>query len=69
MVEHYNPTVGRYVTGQRDFKDGLKRASESATLRTGTEHNYQPADLNDMAAVGATEEGLEHSKRVRMRKG
>ncbi len=69
MREHFNPTVGRYVTNQRDFNDGLKQASEHATLMTGTEHNYTPVDLRDMDACGATGEGLEHSKRVRRARG
>jgi hypothetical protein len=69
MREHWNPTVGRYVTNERDFNDGLKRASEDATLTTGTEHDFQPVDLRDMDACGATGEGLEHSKRVRRAQG
>lgn len=69
MQEHWNPTVGRYVANERDFNDGLKRASEAASLTTGMDHNYVPVDLRDREACGATEEGLEHSKRVRRAQG
>jgi predicted nucleic acid-binding Zn ribbon protein len=65
MREHFNPTVGSYVSGERQFKDGLKRASESASIQTGTEHDYQPVDLRDMDALGVTDEGLEHTRKVR----
>lgn len=65
MREHYNPTLGRRVRGQRDFRDGLKRASEAATLRTGTLHDYQPVDLNDEAALGVTEDGREENAKMR----
>lgn len=69
MAEHFNPTVGRYVTNQRDFNDGLKHAAEAASLNDGTDHTFTPVDLRDMDACGATGEGLEHSKRVRRKLG
>lgn len=65
MREHWNPTLGRHVTNERDFKDGLKIASESASLTTGMDHDIQPVDLRDADALGVTDEGLEHTHKVR----
>lgn len=54
----YSPTLGRYVSNERDFADGLKRASEIATERNGIPHNYVPVDLRDRDALGVTDEGI-----------
>ena len=69
MDGHYNPTVGRYVSGKRDFEDGLKAASEEASKRNGIEHNYKPIDLRDVETVGATGEGLGATARRRHHEG
>jgi len=69
MEGHWNPTVGRYVSGKRDFGDALKVASAEASERNGIEHNYQPIDLRDAAAVGATGEGLGATARRRHHEG
>jgi hypothetical protein len=66
MPEHFNNSVGQFVTGKHNFRDVLKRQSEIQTIRTGIEHNYEPVDLRDQAACGATDEGLyETEKRQR----
>lgn len=66
MPAHYNAAVGQFVGGKHDFRDALKRKSEEQTLRTGIEHNYEPVDLKDKDACGATDEGLyETEKRQR----
>ena len=66
---HFNHSLGRYVSSERDFSDGLKRASEANSLATGTDHNYVPADITDMRACGATSEGLEHTERIKRDSG
>lgn len=66
MPEHYNHAVGEFVSGKHSFRDALKRRGEEQSIRTGTEHNYEPVDLRDQAACGATDEGLyETEKRAR----
>lgn len=55
---HYNPTVGRYVTGRKDFDEGLKQASEAASERNGIPHNFQYVDMRDTEALGVTGDGL-----------
>jgi hypothetical protein len=66
MPAHYNQSVGRYVTGERDFKDELKRASDRATEETGIPHSYVPVDLHDSDTFGANEEGMSaHHDRLR----
>lgn len=59
MQEHFNHSLGRPVSGERDYKEGLKRASEAASIRTGLDTNYQPVDMTDTKSLGVTEEGLD----------
>jgi hypothetical protein len=63
MQEHYNPTTGSVVSNSRQFRDGLKIASERETARTGIEHNYVEVDPTDAKALGVTEEGLDSTAR------
>lgn len=69
MVEHYNQSIGAYVTSERQFRDELKRGAELETLRTGIEHNYEPVDMSDTKSLGVTAEGLEATNRVRVAEG
>lgn len=62
---HYNQSMGCYVNGKQGFSEALKRKSEEATLSTGIPHNFQEIDASDPKSVGATDEGLENSYRVR----
>lgn len=64
MPEHFNSSIGSYISNERDFKDGLKAQSEAATLRTGIEHNFVPADISEPAAYGVTDEGLDSTYRA-----
>jgi hypothetical protein len=57
--------VGRYVSGNRDFSEALKEKSAEASERLGMEHNFQPVDIGDRKALGVTDEGLDHSFKVR----
>lgn len=64
MPDHFNNALGRYVTGKKDFVDGLKQASDEATARNGIPHNYVMVDGRDNEAVGVTDgEGLESTMR------
>lgn len=65
MPGHMNETVGRYVTGKKDFVDGLHRASDAATERTGILHNFQPIDMRDSDVTGVNEETLADINRTR----
>jgi predicted RNA-binding Zn-ribbon protein involved in translation (DUF1610 family) len=56
--DHYNTSVGKYVTSDQQFRDELKRGSEAATLRTGLEHHYEPVEFADRAAFGITDEHI-----------
>lgn len=69
MQEHFNNTLGRNVHGMRDFTEGLKLASERATLETGIEHNYKPLEWGDHQAFGASNEGIHESNVLRSKKG
>jgi hypothetical protein len=67
MPEHFNNSVGAYVSNERQLRDALKVASEEATYRLGTDHNYEylsPADMADATSHGVTEEGLDESRRA-----
>lgn len=59
MEAHFNPSVGTYVSNERQFRDELKRKSDEASIRTGMTHNFVPVDLNDPKALGVTDEGRE----------
>jgi hypothetical protein len=67
VPEHFNNSVGEFVTNKRQFYDGLKRQSEASSIRTGIEHDFQPVDPTDMrdaSAHGVTEEGLDSTRRA-----
>lgn len=66
---HFNHSVGRYVSGDKDFKDALRQASDDASERTGIPHNFQPIDMRDTERLGVTGEGLEETARRRHDKG
>lgn len=69
LHDHFNNTLGRGVSGMRDFREGLKIASDRATMETGIEHNYKPLEWGDHKAFGATAEGIHESNVIRSRKG
>lgn len=56
---HYNTAVGQYVRTQAEFESHLSRLSDAQTERTGILHNYQPVEIGDRDAYGATEEGMD----------
>lgn len=60
---HYNLSVGQYVTGDRDLREKLRAASESATRATGVDHNYQPADFRDRERFKVDGQGLDATAR------
>jgi hypothetical protein len=64
MREHFNVSTGQFVNNEQQFADQLKIKSEEASLRTGMDHNFVPVDVTDMKALGVTEEGLEHTRRI-----
>lgn len=69
MAEHFNATVGKPVSSERQFADELKRAGERATIETGIEHNYKPVEWGDREALGVTGEGIAESNSVRAKRG
>lgn len=63
MGDHFNTTLGRPVSSQRDFNDGLREASAKASERAQREVSYSPVDLRDKAALGVNDEGLDKTRR------
>lgn len=66
MPEHFNHSVGEWVTNRRAFYDALKRKSEESSVRTGMTVDLQPLGPSDMAeasAHGVTDEGLDATYR------
>jgi len=63
MMEHFNRTVGKPISSMQQFRDELSRKGAEYTERTGIEVNYQPIDLADQKAVGATDEGLDATRK------
>ena len=60
---HYNTALGRWVTSEKDFKDGLKSASDAASVRTGLDTNYVPVEWQDKETFRATEDGMDNYHR------
>ncbi len=67
MPEHFNHTVGEYVSNSQQFTTALKRKSEEVTIRTGIESTFQPIDLD--SRPGVTDEGLYEQAKHRHDKG
>lgn len=69
MHEHFNATVQRPISSQRQFEAELRRASDEATERTGVEHRFAPVDPTDRKALGVTSDGLAATNRHRLATG
>lgn len=59
----YNPSVGKYISSDRQFRDELKRASEEQTALTGIEHNYVPMHPSEVRL--ASDVGFEEQNKAR----
>jgi hypothetical protein len=67
MPEHFNHSVGEWVSNRRQFYDALKRRSDQSSARTGMDVDLQPLSPSDMAEAashGVTEEGLDDTRRA-----
>lgn len=69
MPEHYNASVQAYVSSERQFRNLLKVREAEASAYDGLDHDFQPIDLDDPAAVGVNGVGLEDTQRAREREG
>ena len=71
MHEHFNRSVGKPISSDRQFRDELKRKSEEQFLRTGIPADYVPSDPTETrkAAEASGYEGLESTNRQRVRDG
>jgi len=63
MQEHFNQTTSSYISSMPQFRNELSRKQDEYMTRTGMEAKYVPVDMADMAAVGATEEGLDVTRK------
>lgn len=62
VSEHFNYSVGQYVSNERELREELKRAGEDQYLRTGIENDLEylsRADIAEASSHGVTEEGLD----------
>ena len=67
VPEHFNNSVGAYVSNERQLRDALKVASEEASYRNGIDTDYEyvsRADMADAASHGVTEEGLDDTRKA-----
>lgn len=70
LPEHYNPTLGRVISSNREFDEGLKQLSREYTERTGIEANFVRHDpVADAKYLGASGDGIDESNRVRASQG
>lgn len=65
---HYNPSVGRYVRNEADFKAALSKASDDASEYTGVVHKFVPQDLHDTSAFGLSSADVSEAKDTIARK-
>lgn len=56
---HFNPAIGHRISNKHEYKDGLKRAEEEQSIRTGVDAHYIEVDMGDTKTLGVTDEGLE----------
>lgn len=64
--EHFNNALGRYVSNNRDFTDGLKIQSAEMSERMSQTVDLQPlspAEMREASAHGVTEEGLYETRK------
>lgn len=67
MPEHFNHSLGRFVSNNRQFEDGLKQQSAEMSERMGMTVDLQPLSPSEMAEAsshGVTEEGLYESQKA-----
>lgn len=62
---HFNVAVGKEVHSDREFRSELSRLSDERSEQLGMDHKFVPVDLNDRAACGATDEGLDKTAKMR----
>jgi hypothetical protein len=67
MPEHFNYSVGSYVSNERQLRDALKVASDQASHKSGMDTEYEyltAADMAEPSAHGVTDEGLDDTRRA-----
>lgn len=67
LKEHWNNAVGQYVSNERQMTEALKRQSEEASVRTGTDHQFEyvsPAEMADARSHGVNEDNLELTRKI-----
>jgi hypothetical protein len=71
MHEHFNQSVGKPISSDRQFRDELKRKSDEHFLRTGIPADYQPVDPEVARAAVEKSQGmgLESTNRRRVNEG
>jgi hypothetical protein len=68
IPEHFNYSVGAYVTNERTLRDAFKEQSDNQSERTGIEHSFEfltRSEMADPSAHGVTGEGLDDTYRTR----
>lgn len=69
MPEHYNMSVGKVVSSNRQFRDELRRSSEELEERTGIPHSLVPVDPADMKDFQVDDSGLKETHDAMVRGG
>lgn len=69
MPEHYNMSVGKVVSSNRQFRNELRRSSEELEERTGIPHSLVPVDPADMKDFQVDDSGLKETHDAMVRGG
>jgi hypothetical protein len=69
MQPHWNASVNKSISSDRQFRAELAKKSEEMSEYTGHEHRYVPVDPSDTAKLGITGDGLDATNRERVSQG
>lgn len=69
MPEHFNGSVNRVVSSNRQYDRELARVSEEHSSYLNMDVKYERVDGEDTKSLGVTGEGLDSTNRVRMAQG
>lgn len=56
MPEHFNASLGKFVSNHGQFADGLKHKSDEMSARMGVDISYSEVDINDKKALGVSQD-------------
>ena len=69
MPEHFNHSIGQYVSNESEAQSALSRQSDEMSERMGFTHKFELVDPSDPKTAGVTDAGLEATERRQREEG